>query len=83
MIGWAMGGRVHCKSSARKVIHPSNNFSLKQPNLIVPMGLGLGSSWAEATIIRLKPFQFVHGQIKVELYTPLNCKICHWRGILR
>ena len=50
MIGWAVGGGVHQKSSARKG-HPSEYYlGLRQLNLRVPMESGL-RPWVWATVI--------------------------------
>ena len=40
MIGWTIGGRVRCQSSARKVIHPSTILALGGLTLEFPWDLG-------------------------------------------
>ena len=44
MIGWTIGGRVHWKSSARKVTHPITNPALASLISEIPWDLGLSKS---------------------------------------
>ena len=42
MIGWTVNnGKVHRKSSARKVVHTSTLTGLRRLNLTIPMGSSL------------------------------------------